>query len=474
MSKLKVLFFGADPQSVLGGKLRLELDREAREIEEEVIAAVHRDNVDFRTCWATRIRDLQRGLNRVQPDVVHFSGHGGEDGLVLVASGGWGSHHVGAEALKEFFEAHRGQIRLVVLNACHSQEQAKAIAEAVGCAIGTPSAISDDAAIAFGAAFYSSIACDNSVQTAFDQARATLHMENIPQGQWPVLEARDDVDPSQLYLTRPDEVRRRPRWIAVAATAIVLSGTALYYACRPDPACAPARQLLREVRKAGVPAQAPVTLLEAPAASVDPNDPMAPPELVKANQLHASGDHDADFLLFRKLAEAGNAQAMTSLGLAYLHGEGTPVLPDSAVKWLREAASKGDPRGMTELGNAYLRRQGVDRNLDYEAKNWYEKAAEARYPEAMRNLGNLYRQGRGVERPDSALAMDWYERAAKAGFIDAMVDIGWMFEKGLAVSPNQRQATCWYEAAAKAGSARGRAAIGQVDESARPSGDTLE
>jgi hypothetical protein len=490
MSKLKVLFFAADPLSAEGHQRRLKLDNEARKIEQEVIAALHRDNVDFKTCWATRIDDLRQGLNREKPDIVHFSGHGGGEGLVLVASEGRAPHRVGAEALKQFFAAYRGQIQVVVLNACYSRPQAEAIAEAVGCAIGTPSKISDDAAVAFSAAFYSSIAFGKSVQTAFDQARATLHMEDFAEHEWPVLVHRDDVDPSQLFLipaaptsamqtaaeippTTPSARPARRVALPAATVALLAAGAvAIWSITRPDP-CARAQEMQRVVMEASTPAQR-VGLLSSPAASAGPDDPMSGPrELVEAKRLHGTGDHATDLALFRQAAEAGNAEAMTWLGLAYLRGEGTPVQEDSAVKWLRAAANRGDPRGMTELGNAYLRREGVDRDSDHLAKHWYEKAAALDYAEAMRNLGNLYREGRGVS-PDSALALQWYERAVRAGFVDAMVDTGWMYEKGLSVAPNAKQAMCWYEAAADAGSARGKAAIGQVDDNAKPGDEDMD
>lgn len=476
MSKVKVLFFAADPLSVDGSRIRLQLDSEARKIKHELLMAGHRDSVHFETCWATQITDLRQALNRVKPDIVHFSGHGGGEGLVLVSSDGRGPHHVGAEALKQFFTAYRGQIRVVVLNACHSRAQAEAIAEAVGCAIGTPSSISDNAAIAFSAAFYSAIAFGHSVQVAFDQARATLNMEDFAEDEWPVLVARHDVDPSQLVLVSPDHSAppltvippppsnslRTAKRTAVA-TAIVLSCGALYLAVRPDPACAPARAVQRDAMAASAPGPGGVRLISTPVPG--PNDPMVgPPVLARAKRLHKEGDHAADFTLFRQAAQDGNVEAMTSLGLAYLHGEGIAVQEDSALQWLRKAANRGDPRAMTELGNAYLKGQGVERNSDHLAKDWFEKAAARGYAEAMRNLGNLYREGRGVSAPDGATALDWYAKAARAGFVDAMVDAGWMYDEGLSVPRNARLAMCWYNAAADAGSMRGKGAVGIVDE----------
>jgi TPR repeat protein len=462
MSKLKVLFFAANPLSTS----RLEIGREARDIEEEVMMSLRRDAVEFRSCWATRTQDMRRALLREKPDIVHFSGHGGSEGLIVEASDGRGAHRVGAAALKEFFQAFRGQTRVVVLNACHSQPQAEAIAEVVECVIGTPSKIQDPAARAFSTAFYSSVAFGQPVQAAFDQARAALKMDDYPDGERPVLEHRKDVDPSALVLIPtavepPDPPPPPPRRLASKlVAALVLIGSAVFAITsidRPDP-CERAREAGRAVMEAGAPR--PQGLLSAPSGATD--DPLAGPrELVEAKQQHQAGDHAAEFALLRQAVEAGSAEAMTSLGLAFLRGEGVPVQRDSARKYLRAAADKGDLRGMTELANGYVRREWGSRNLDGEAAHWYQKAADQGYPEAMRQLGNLYRQGRGVEA-NGAAALDLYERAAGKGLVDALVEAGKMYREGKAVAPDRRQALCWYEAAADAGSPRGQAELARV------------
>jgi hypothetical protein len=480
MSKVNVLFFAADPLSVDGSRIRLQLDKEAREVEEEVVAALNRDNVDIKWYWATRLKDVRRGLLEKKPNIVHFSGHGGSQGLVFDGEDGTGPHHVDAAALEEFFSAYSDQIRVVVLNACHSRPQAEAIAQAIGCAIGTPTGISDAAAITFSAAFYSSIAYGQSVYAAFTQACATLRMKGFAKEEDPQLVVRPGLDASTIVLVPkaesappgppipgplpPDPPISPPRWgrRTAVATGIALTCGAVYLGFRPDPACAPARAVQRDVINASATAKAQVGLTSR--RSVGAKDPMAGPQgLVEARTLHKAGNHAADFALFREAAEAGHPEAMTSLGLAYRDGEGVPAQADSALKWLRAAAGREDLRGMTELGNAYYNRVGVDRDFDHLAKHWYQKAADEGYAEAMRNLGKLYSEGRGVEA-NSAMALDWYVKAARAGFVDAMVDVGLMYDDGLVVPKNMRLAMCWYNAAADAGSMRGKGAIGIVDE----------
>jgi hypothetical protein len=205
MRKVKVLVFEADPASAPphGRERRLLLDEESRLRREKVRAADFGDALEFDVWPAARPDDLIQGLNEVHPQVVHFSGHGAEGGLVLSGSDRK-PYLVDTEALRHLFHAFREGIRLVVLNACCTAEQARAAADAVGCAVGTPSTISDAASITFSASFYRAIAFGRSVQEAFDQARASLVMQRTRESEYPVLVSRADVDPSALVLVQPD------------------------------------------------------------------------------------------------------------------------------------------------------------------------------------------------------------------------------------------------------------------------------
>jgi hypothetical protein len=227
MSKVKVLFFAADPLSRPpdGGEPRLLLDEDVREIRSKVRAAEHRDALEFDYHLAARPDDLLQGLNETHPQVVHFSGHGGSQGLLLMdPQDGW-AHYVNADALAQLFRAFRGDIHLVVLNACFSLPQAEAVAEVVGCAIGTSGAISDAAAIAFGASVYRAIAFGHSVKTAFDQGCAALALSHPSERDCPRLVARRGVDPGRIVLVRLD--RRTPGRAKLTIGALALAGAAM-------------------------------------------------------------------------------------------------------------------------------------------------------------------------------------------------------------------------------------------------------
>lgn len=213
MRKVKILFFAADPFSAppYGRAARLKLDEDIRQIREKVRASEHRGVLEFDLRSAARPDDLIQALNEVQPDVVHFSGHGRSEGLVLMDPEGRHPHNVGSEALHQLFLACRGNIQVVVLNACSSLPQAEAIAGIVGCAIGLRGEISDAAAITFGASFYRAIGFGGSVQAAYDQARAALALGHFEEREYPQLVVRPGVDPAQLILIPSESVEEDAR-----------------------------------------------------------------------------------------------------------------------------------------------------------------------------------------------------------------------------------------------------------------------
>lgn len=201
MNPTHVLAFAADPLSAPpnGKERRLRADEEMRLIREKLRAAAFGDLVTFDTRWAARPDDLLQGLNETHPAVVHFSGHANESGLVLVGRNGR-PHSVDGPTLARLFTDFKPWVRVVVLSACLTLPLAEAIAEVVGCAIGTRNEISDAAAIEFGAAFYRAIAFGHSVQGAFEQARTALALHHHDDSRYPELVARQGVDPSRLML----------------------------------------------------------------------------------------------------------------------------------------------------------------------------------------------------------------------------------------------------------------------------------
>ncbi len=232
METIKVLLFAANPQ----GTAPLDLAREFREIDEEVRMSPNRSAVELILVPGTRPVNLLRKLNENRPQVIHFSSHGDPDAIVLEsdeqeadAPGLAGPHMRGMDerdmksiqpggvetgstgqgqprgvsksALVNVLRAcDEGNLRLVVLNACHTRSQAEALTEIVDCVVSMNRTITDRAAIKFAASFYGALAFGRSVRNAFEQGVARLSAEGIGETDTPELLVRAGVDASRVVL----------------------------------------------------------------------------------------------------------------------------------------------------------------------------------------------------------------------------------------------------------------------------------
>ncbi len=81
----KILILSANPTNTE----KLRLDEEVREIQAGLERAKIREQFEIITKWAVRPDDLRRALLDYEPEIVHFSGHGGgNQGLALENNAG--------------------------------------------------------------------------------------------------------------------------------------------------------------------------------------------------------------------------------------------------------------------------------------------------------------------------------------------------------------------------------------------------
>src|SRR5207342_1922225 len=102
--------------------------------------------------------------------VLHFGGHGtGEQGIALIDSQG-NLQLISTADMGEVLDtvqSNQGCIECVVLNACHSEVQAKELTKYVPYVVGMSDAIGDDVAVRFAQGFYQALAKDYSYESAF-------------------------------------------------------------------------------------------------------------------------------------------------------------------------------------------------------------------------------------------------------------------------------------------------------------------
>ncbi len=199
---INVLFLAANPRD----QERLHLDEEIRAIDEMIRKSEHRDSVRLVSKWAIRPTDVLQALNEETPHVVHFSGHGsGEDEIIFLDNEG-NTKPVSKDAIVQTMMAVSADIKLVFFNTCYSRSQAEAVVQHVDAAIGMNTTISDEAARIFSSQFYSAIGFGKSVKQAFNQAKALLMMEDIPEESTPELFIRGGLNADEVVIVKPTEM----------------------------------------------------------------------------------------------------------------------------------------------------------------------------------------------------------------------------------------------------------------------------
>ena len=178
-----ILFLSADPTDAS----RLRLGQEFREIQEKLKLAQLRDRFKLALPQLSiRPADISQALLDVQPQIVHFSGHGASTGALCFETQLGKTHFVQPDALAALFEQFANQVNCVLLNACYSETQAKAIAKYIKYVIGMNQAIGDKAAIAFAIGFYQALGAGRTIEDAYKLGCVQIRLQDIPEHLTPV------------------------------------------------------------------------------------------------------------------------------------------------------------------------------------------------------------------------------------------------------------------------------------------------
>ncbi|HEX4420741.1 MAG TPA: CHAT domain-containing protein [Kofleriaceae bacterium] len=191
-----ILFIASNPF----GTTQLRLGEECAEIQHELKLTVHRDRVHFEARWAVSVDELMRHLTELDPDVVHFSGHGSSSAGLLLQDEHGQPQPVPGRALAMMIRAAARRVRVVVLNACSSTAQAEALRAQVDCVVGMDGAVDDDAARVFARRLYGAIGSGCSVGNAVEHGVAALAACQLPDELLPRCVTRDGVDPDCVIL----------------------------------------------------------------------------------------------------------------------------------------------------------------------------------------------------------------------------------------------------------------------------------
>ncbi|MCU0285388.1 MAG: CHAT domain-containing protein [Acidobacteria bacterium] len=169
-TKTRILFVSANPIMTK----RLELTKEVKKIKSKLKKC--RD-LELNRKWAVTMEILTQALLEISPQIVHFSGHGNVQYGILLEDDKGSIKGVTGEALGCLFKVFKDKIKCVILNACYSEVQARAIKEYIPYVIAMKKTIEDKAAIAFSIGFYQGLGAGKSIPAAFDLGLSHLEAE---------------------------------------------------------------------------------------------------------------------------------------------------------------------------------------------------------------------------------------------------------------------------------------------------------
>jgi hypothetical protein len=165
----RILFLAASPRT----EAHLQTAEEFRSIRTAMRRGQHREAFQFMMPeMAVEIEDVVRAMS-IGPQIVHFSGHGRQEGIQLSDSFG-GAVTMPVAALKRLFRPLKNVTELVLLNACYSAEQAEEISKFGMYVVGHSAPISDTACIAFAKGLYTGLGEGKPFEEALNDAMIVL------------------------------------------------------------------------------------------------------------------------------------------------------------------------------------------------------------------------------------------------------------------------------------------------------------
>lgn len=175
-------------------------------------------------------------------------------------------------------------------------------------------------------------------------------------------------------------------------------------------------------------------------------------------------DFDVQLKEQRALADAGDAQAQLTVGLAYGKGLGVRVDWVEAVKWFKKAAvgvSSAAAHANYLVGHAYQRGFGVSIDVN-ESFKFHKRGAELGFEEAQYQVGAVYFHGNVHVPVDKEESVKWLKLAAETGHVRAQFVLGNIYSKGDGAAINEMAGNFWYGLAAESGDADSQYFVGKA------------
>jgi hypothetical protein len=196
----RILLVCANPR----GTDPLRTAEEDRTLRESLQLSPNRDHFEVETLNAATIDDLRRALLRKPFDVVHFSGHGTQTGLVFEDTNADPPAGLDVCDIRRLRHLHfstipatrpgklivphssalaellaRRRVKIALLNACYSLSVGKITAIGLEYTIASTGPISDPGAIEFTRGFYDAIGAGTNVPDAYEEGLSAAKLKGF-------------------------------------------------------------------------------------------------------------------------------------------------------------------------------------------------------------------------------------------------------------------------------------------------------
>jgi len=169
-----------------------------------------------------------------------------------------------------------------------------------------------------------------------------------------------------------------------------------------------------------------------------------------AYQAYFSGKQKTALELAQTRADAGDAVAMSLLGLLYNEGRAVVRDPEQATSWFAKAAEAGDPQAALKYGLSLY--NGFRVNVDKaRGEEFVKRAVDAGVPASFGHYAHMV-MARSPENEQLDVGLTWFLRGVAAGDVDSAYYAAHILDSGTPTrAPNLPAARAMLELAAYGG-----------------------
>lgn len=180
----RILCLAANPKDTTA----LRVYSEMRDIAEGVF---HSSRFEFHPVFAARKKEIRKNFYLYKPNIVHFAGHGTDDGSIFIEDDDEKGKAISKEDFVDFIRRYSNDIECIFLNSCYSEIMGKLLKRHVKCVIGLSGKVQEIHARSFSKFFYEGLVINQDhkdmYQRAFEYTENGLLLEGMGEDERPIM-----------------------------------------------------------------------------------------------------------------------------------------------------------------------------------------------------------------------------------------------------------------------------------------------